>query len=400
MDNLENSKQNSGPSIVRIELTALFVPFREIVKEAMQSGVGGLGMMIPSEDAWLGGEFVICKLFAEDGRGGLGEAFVWLPETGISPGQIIDIIQHALSRYVLGESPFNVERIRHRMDSNVTRSEVAKGLLDMACYDLMGRITGRPASDFMGGRVVDEVPLAAIVPLMDLDSMVNYAKAFHGAGVRTLRVKVGRSIKEDLKIIGGIRDALGKGVRLRVDYNQAYTPAQAVRAIKEIEPFGIDCAEQPVRAADYLGMAYVQKRVDTPLMAHEGCFSLTDIVTLVELEAIGVVGINAERPGGVTNALRAINYAEHRGLGVVVHNQSLGIASAMQIHLAAVKHHSLGHDTDLFGHVMMEDDLISEPIDYSGGTATVPVGPGWGIELDKDALENYATGSTVEIKAG
>ncbi len=398
MDNIADSVRLSGPKIVRIELTPLFVPFHEFTKQTMQSGVRGLGMMIPTEEEWLGGDFVICKLFAEDGSVGLGEAFVWLPETGISPEQVINITEHALSRYVLGESPFNIERIRYRMDVNVTRTEVPKGMIDIACYDLMGKISGQSACDFMGGRCVDEVPLAVPIPLMDPDSMVTFAENFYKSGVGTFRVKLGSSISEDVRIMQRLRDALGENARLRVDYNQAYTPSQAVRAIKAIEPFGIDVAEQPVRAADYLGMAYVQKRVDTPLMSHECCFSLTDIITLIELGAVGVVGINSERPGGVTNALRAINYAEQRGLGALIHNQSLGIGSAMQIHLAAAKHYSLGHHSDLFGYAMMSDDLITEDIDYSGGTATVPDGPGWGVELDEEALEKYATKPTVMLE--
>jgi muconate cycloisomerase len=385
--------------IARIELTPVFVPFREIVKQSMKSGAGGLGMAIPAEEAWLGGDFVVCKLIAEDGRVGLGEAFVWLPETGVSPREVIASILEGVGRYVLGESPFNVERIRNRMDRNVARSEVAKGLLDMACYDLMGQISGRPACDFMGGRTVDEVPLAALIPLMNVDSMVELCRSFREQGMNTFRLKLGRSVQEDEQIVSRIREALGDEIRLRVDYNQAYSPSEAVRAVRATEPFGIDYAEQPVRATDYVGMAAVQSRVSTPLMAHEGCFSLQDIVTLIEMRAIGVVGLNSERPGGVTNALRAIAYAEQRGLGVALHNQPLGIASAMHIHLAAAKHHSLGHATELFGHVMLEDDLIEDPIDYGGGTAKLPQGPGWGVTLDEDALAKYATGPAVTLEA-
>lgn len=387
-----------GPKVVRIEMTPILVPFFEVVKQAMQASAGGLGMAIPAEEAWLGGDFVICKLTAEDGAVGVGEVFVWLPETGVAPDQLIAIIQHALGSYVLGESPFNIERIRQRMDNNVARSDVAKGLLDMACYDLMGRMVGRPACDLMGGRSVDDVPLAALIPLMDVESMVAYAQSFHSEGMQTLRIKLGESIAEDVRIMEAMRNEFGDVVRMRVDYNQAYSPPEAVRAIKAIEPFAIDLAEQPVRATDYLGMAHVQSNVDTPLMAHEGCFSLQDIVTLVELGSIGVIGLNSERPGGVTNALRAISYAEQRGMGAVIHNQTLGIASAMQIHLAAARHHSLGHATELFGHMMMEDDLLVEPIDYSGGTATVPAGAGWGFDLDEEALGKYATGPTVKIE--
>lgn len=387
------------PVIVKIELTPVHVPFRSVVRAAMAGSASGLGMAIPAEEAWLGGDFVICRLRADDGSVGVGEAFVWLPETGVSPLQIIDVIEHALGRYLLGESPFRVERIRRRMDGNVARSEVAKGLLDMACYDLMGRITGRSASDFMGGACVEQVPLCALIPLMDAERMVEMAESFHAQGFRSFRFKLGHDVEGDVRIISRARELLGDAVRLRVDYNQAYSPAEAIRAIRAIEPFGVDVAEQPVRASDFVGMAHVQKRVDTPLMAHEGCFSLQDIVTLVELDAVRVVGINSERPGGVTHALRAIAYAEQRGLGVVLHNQPLGFASAMQVHLAAARFHALGHAIELFGHVMMEDDLIQEPLVYDQGVVQVPPGPGFGVELDEEALAKYATGPNVVLEA-
>jgi muconate cycloisomerase len=394
------SGQTEVPAITRIELTPVLVPFWDTVREAMQSGEGGLGMAIAAEEPWPGGDFVICKLVADDGTVGLGEAMLWLPETGASPEQIISIIRDFLYRYVIGENPFDLERINHRMDINVARNEVAKGLLDMACYDLMGKVKGCPAYDLMGGRQISEVPLAALIPLMNTEAMLWLTRGFFEAGWRTFRFKLGRSIGEDVEIIGSMREALGDDVRMRVDYNQAYSPEDAVRAIKAIEPYGIDFAEQPVDANDYVAMAKVQKRVGTPLMAHEGCFSLQDIKTLVALGAVGVVGLNSERPGGITKALQAIAFAEERGLGAVLHNQTLGIASAAQLHIAAAKHDSLGHATELFGHVMLEDDLIVEPIDYSGGTATVTEGAGWGVQLDEAALVKYATGPTVVIKEG
>jgi muconate cycloisomerase len=394
MDTL--GRPTDGPIIKTIELTPIKVPFPAFVREAMQSA-GGLGMMIPAEEEWLGGDFVICRLTCDDGSIGLGEQFVWLPETGVSPNQIIDAIQNALYLYVLGESPFNLEHIRFRMHNNVARNETAKGLIDMAAWDLMGRITGRPSCCLMGGGAGTALPMGVLIPLMDAETMSALALDFKKTGVRTFRFKLGRSIAEDVKIISLMREKLGAEARFRVDYNQAYTPDMAIRAIRAIEPFGIDVAEQPVRATDWLGMAYVQKQVLTPLMAHEGSFSLTDIITLIEMDSIRVVGINTERPGGITDALRALTYAEMRGLGVVIHNQTLGIASAAQIHLAAARHSSLGHDPELFGHIMFEDDLIATPIDYCDGTAKVPAGPGWGVELDEAALARYAAGATVKI---
>ena len=384
--------------IKKIELTPIHVPFRPQVVKALGETEGGLGMAIPADEVWLGGDFVICKLFDNDGNMGLGEAFVWLPETGVSPEQIIDSIEKALKLYILGESPFNVEKMLVKMDNNVSRNEVAKGLLDIACYDLMGKILNKPCYDIMGGKFVDELPLCALIPLADPMLMKGLTRSYKKRGFKTFRIKLGRSPEEDANIMEAVIDKLEVDDRLRVDYNQAYTPPMAVRAIDAIEEFGIDVAEQPVHKDDYMGMVYVQDRVGIPLMCHEGQFSMRDIITLVELGAVEVIGINTERPGGVTNALKAIDYAKMNGLGVVLHNQPLGIASAVQVHIGAARYASLGHSMELFGEEMMEDDLIKTPLNYSGGTIKVPTGPGWGVKLDEEALQKYATGPTVTIE--
>jgi len=385
-------------SIERIELTPLFVPFKGYVQKAMAESEGGLGMAIGAEEAWLGGDFVICKLFSKDGSIGLGESFVWLPETGVSPAQIIDAIQNSLSKYVLGENPFNIEKINFRMDANLARNETAKGLLDMACYDLMGQITDLPVCKLIGGRNIDEIPLTALIPLGEPMLMKGLVRSYFKRGFRTFRLKLGKSIESDVKTVKAIRTIFGNKINLRVDYNQSYTPSKAVNAIKAIEPFQIDFAEQPVRADDYIGMAYVQKRINTPLMSHEGFFSLKDFITLVELGAVRVVGLNSDRPGGITKAIEAIHYAKMRGLDVVLHNQPLGIASAMQIHLHAAFCHSIHHSSELFGQEMLEDDLLQRPLDYSNGKVKVPDGSGWGIKLDENALQRFTTGETILLE--
>jgi muconate cycloisomerase len=387
-----------APAVERIELFPLHVPFREAVRAAMARSASGLGTAIPAEEPWTGSDFVVARLTAADGSQGVGEVFMWLPETGVSPAQVIDAVAGGLARYLLGENPFAVHRLRARMDANVARSEVAKGLLDMAAYDLMGHIAGRPAHDFMGGCGTDTLPLAALIPLADADFMTNLALTFQNDGMATFRLKLGRGVDADRRIVAQVREALGPDVRLRVDYNQAYTPDEAVRAIQAIAPYGIDCAEQPVRADDWLGMARVQRAVEVPLMAHESCFSLTDFTALVEIGAVGVLGVNTERPGGITQALRAIDYAACRGMGTVLHNQPLGIASAAQVHLGAARAAVLGHAMELFGHVMLEDDLIVDALDCSGGHVRVPDGPGLGVTLDEAALDRYATAPAVVMK--
>ena len=221
---------------------------------------------------------------------------------------------------------------------------------------------------------------------------------FYKQGYRTFRLKLGNSISKDIDLIKMMRDTFGDELHLRVDYNQAYSANEAIRAIKAIEPYGIDFAEQPVDKDNFLAMQYVQKHVQTPLMSHEGCFSLNEYATLAELDAVRVFGINTERPGGITKALKAMDYAYMKGLGIVLHSQPLGISSAIHTHMTVARYDQIDYATELFGHIMIEDDLIETPLNYHDGQVDVPHGPGWGVKIDEKALEKYATGIKIIIK--
>ena len=161
-----------------------------------------------------------------------------------------------------------------------------------------------------------------------------------------------------------------------------------------IEPYGIDAAEQPLAAGDLLGMAELSRRTTIPVFLHEGAFTTRDLVTLIELGGCGVVGLNAERPGGLTAALDVIDYAALRGLGTIIHNQPLGLGTAVLAHLAAARFDRLGHDVELAGDVMFDETLVVEPPTRHGGRLAVPSGPGWGVEVDRDALDRWTTATT------
>ncbi len=358
------------------------------------------GTAIGIDDPWLGVDAAICKIHDNDGHIGIGEVITWLPETGISIPQIIDSIKQYIGKFIIGQNPFNVQAISAKLDKNFARNEVAKGLIDMCLYDLMGKITERPAYDFMGGcpANLDSIPLSALLPLADPSIVKVFAQMFYKQGYRTFRLKLGNSIPEDVKLIKTMRDTFGDEIRIRVDYNQAYTAPEAIRAIKAIEPYNIDFAEQPVDKDNYLVMQYVQKHVHTPLMSHEGCFSLNDYSTLAQMDAVRVFGINTERPGGITKALTAIDYASMRGLGIVLHSQPLGISSAIHTHLTAARYDQIDNDTELFGYIMIEDDLIVEPLNYHDGRVDIPRGSGWGVDIDEDALKKYTIGKNITIK--
>jgi muconate cycloisomerase len=389
----------TAPTIAAVELFEARVPLSELARGAMAASETGLGMALPAEEPWLAADFLFCRLLDEDGAEGWGEAYVWLPESGVSNRDMASAIEHHLGAYVLGSRPVAVQALAARLDRNVARNEMAKGLVDIACHELAARQLGIPVHDLIGGTTVDRIPLCGLVPLADPDTAAAICAGYQRTGYRTARIKLGTGPEADRDVIATVRERCGTSLRLRVDYNQAYSAASAMRALRLLEPYGIDAAEQPLPLGDLVGMAEVARRTTIPLFLHEGFFALGDLVALIDAGGCGVVGINGERPGGMTGALRAIDYAAARGLGTIIHNQPLGIGTAMHAHLAAARFDRLGHDVELAGDVMFDHHLVTERYAIEDGALVLPGGPGWGIEVDRDALDDHLVAPPVMLTA-
>ena len=239
---MNQSIQGGSAPVERVELFEARVPLSELARGAMAASDNGLGMAIPTEEPWLEADFLFCRLVDENGVEGWGEAYVWLPESGVSNRDMASAIEHHLAAYVLGSQPIAVQALAARMDRNVARNEMAKGLIDIACHELAARQIGRPVHDLIGGATVDRIPLCGLIPLASPTTVAAIAAGYQKAGYGTVRIKLGTGPTEDRDVIAAVRERCGDQLRLRVDYNQAYSAAGAARALALIEPFGIDGA--------------------------------------------------------------------------------------------------------------------------------------------------------------
>lgn len=382
-----------------IELFQARVPLSRLARGAMAASDNGLGMAIPAEEPWLEADFLMCRLIDGDGNEGWGESYVWLPESGTSNADMASVIEHHLSTYVLGADPASTQALAARLDRNVARNEMAKGLVDLACHELAAQQMGRPVHDLLGGAAVDRIALCGLVPMGSPADVAALCDGYRNSGYRTVRLKLGTSPNHDRDVVVAVRERCGDDLRIRVDYNQAYSTTTAVRALQLLEPYGIDAAEQPLPVGDLLGMVEVARRTTIPLFLHEGFFSMGDLVALIESGGCGVVGINTERPGGITGALRAIDYAAARGMGTIIHNQPLGIGTAAHAHIAAARADRLGHDVELAGDIMFEEHLVTSRYAVEDGAMVLPGGPGWGIEVDRDALDDHLVAAPAVLHA-
>ncbi|MGH7825006.1 MAG: mandelate racemase/muconate lactonizing enzyme family protein [Candidatus Binatia bacterium] len=353
------------------------------------------------------GVYVIIKLHTAEGMIGLGEAPVlkdWGGDHGRyfgeTPQTTTHVINDILAPAVKDADARRIEAVHALMDKAVKGYPYAKAAIDMALYDVIGKATGVPAYQLMGGCFRERVSIAHSLGLMEIEKAVDEAVQAKAEGIKTVKLKGGLDIKRDVELVKQVRKALGPEVNICVDANQGYpTVKAAVRATKGMEEHNLLYMEQPVEGIDQ--MAEVARRVDTPIMADESAWTPQDVLEIVQKKAADMVSIYTTKPGGIFKAKKVAAVAEAGGLKCNVNGSvETGIGNAANLHLAA----STGVASfacvlpvstpkekrkDGIAGIYYQDDIITEPFAYEDGAILVSSKPGLGVELDEDKIKHY-----------
>jgi len=370
--------------IKSVEIIPITIPFRN---DFYSLSVGtALGR-------WEVCEFVLVKLHTDEGITGCGEVPPWIRVGKESQAGIVGTIQNYLAQELIGQDPFDTEKIWQTMDLAAPENTMAKTAIDLALYDVMGKALNVPLSKLIGGRVRDKIPLTGIVGLGSLKDMMLATEYWLENGYKTIRLKIGMGREKDRELLKIGRETVGSDVKLRVDANQAYRPKQAVQVIKAIEEFDIEFVEQPIAAWDFEGLVYVRNHVDTPIMPHESLYDIQDAKRLIAMGAVDLLGLKLDRPGGLTNARLAYKMAELFDIPcTVISSVELGIStSAAMMFAASLK--TFEYAGEASGMMTISDDVVREPLVIKDGFAEVPTGVGLGAELDEQKVEKYSEGA-------
>ena len=390
--------------ITGIELIPITIRFRKTIGESF-------GEVGKREDD------VIVQLFTDEGITGLGEAMTLGPfYSGESQGTVMAIISEVIApKILLGEDPFNIDKIHFEMDRLVTGNSIAKAAMDFALHDIAARKLGIPIYQLLGGRYTDRIPLRWAVGISDLGGMVAEAERGVEAGYKCLKIKIGDDDTDlDFRRVEAVRKAVGPKIGITLDANQAYTPAEAIRIIRRLEPLDILSVEQPVPRHDILGLAEVRKAVDTPIGACESAMTIYDVAQIIRHDAADFLNFKVSRSGGFYRGKQIVNMAHAAGIACVGSTQlGMGIELAANAHFA-VSTSSLGRPpytchgygsgllklanaTDTLG---MDVDIVTQTPRIEGGYLFVPEGPGLGVELNPKAVEGYLTEGKAPILIG
>ncbi len=336
--------------------------------------------------------YVILKVHTSNGMTGLGEATVDVRWNGEDAVTAIRCIKNYLAPEVIGESPLNIERIARKMDARAKENPFAKAAIEMACWDLAGKLMGVPAYELLGGKVRDRIRTKFVVAATTPDRAAEVAREYVALGFDTVKVKVGVNPHADVERVKAVRVAVGPDVLVTVDANTGWTVPDAIWALRQLEDCDLTVAEQPVQARNPRLLAEVRRAVHVPIMADESVFSLNDAAAVVQQDAADVLSLYPGKHGGILQAKKLAHFAGVCGIGATIgSNLELGIGSAAMAHygVSTPEITADAYPADVIGTLYHDHSLITDASFVKYGYAEAPTGPGLGVELDEDAVRTH-----------
>jgi len=332
----------------------------------------------------------IVRLHCSDGTVGIGEATTigGLAYGDESPEGIKLAIDTYFAPLLTTCDASRPATVMTALSKTIVGNHFAKCAVETALLDGMGKRVGLPVSELLGGRMRDAVPV--LWTLASGDTARDIAEAEDMIDRRRhdmFKLKIGkREVTEDIAHVAAIKQALGTRASIRVDVNQAWDEVSARRGIDMLADAGVDLVEQPIAKANRAGMARLVKRARIPIMADEALRGPDDAYDFAARGAADVFAVKIEQSGGLFAAKRLQAIADAAGIGLYGGTMlEAGIGTIASAHVFAT-FPQLAWGTELFGPLLLTEEILAEPPGYGDFALQVPQGAGLGIALDEDKL--------------
>lgn len=334
---------------------------------------------------------VLVRIRCRDGVEGWGEATTigGLNYGEESPESIKANIDTHIAPLLVGMAAGNVAACMAKVRKVIQGNRFAKCAIETALMDAQGKRLGVPVSTLLGGSLRDALPVAWTLASGDTRKDIEEAEAMlERRRHRIFKLKIGaKPVEEDVRHVLAIKKSLGDAVSVRVDVNMAWSELDARRGIAALEAGGIDLVEQPVRAEQSAALARLSRRFTVPMMADEALKGPQSAWALANDAAASVFAIKIAQSGGLVPARLAADIAQLAGIGLYGGTMLEGaVGTAASAHLFST-FGDLSFGTELFGPLLLTEEILAEPLVYRDFMLQVPTGPGLGIQVDMDRLK-------------
>ena len=319
---------------------------------------------------------------------------------------LLGYLQEAAPNHILGSDPFAIEDLVRRMYRNdyaragqIAMSAIA--VVEMACWDIVGKALGQPVYRLFGGPVRDRIRTYA----NGWYTVERTPEEFHAAAKR-VRTKGYDAVKLDpfgdayyelpaaerrraIGLVEAVRDAMGPDGEVFVEMHGRFTPAIAIGIAKDLAAFRPGWIEEPVPPENLKALAKVARRVDIPVATGERIHSRHEFRELFELQAADIIQPDLTMSGGILEARKLASWAESYYVLVAPHNVGGAVSTAACLHFAAVTPNFkiLEHFND-FAEPFIKAAAPGNPEVLEGAFA-LPTGPGLGVTLDRDVVREH-----------
>ena len=270
------------------------------------------------------------------------------------------------------KNPWGAEGLMQELDQNLSGNWSAKAAIDMALYDLQGKLCGRPLYEMLG---LDPAGAPVSTFTIGIDELaVVRRKLKEAAAYPRLKIKLGGP--RDLEVMEVVRRETPQAI-VRVDANTGWTPHAALEMIEKLVNYNVEFVEQPLPVTDREGMRWLKERSPLPLFADESCRRLEDVPAAVG--HFDGINIKLAKSGGIRHALKMIHCARALELKVMLGcmiESSIGITAAAQIS-------PLVDYTDLDGAALLAEDPF-RGMEFDSGRLHLPASPGLGVKPKKE----------------
>jgi D-galactarolactone cycloisomerase len=321
-------------------------------------------------------------------------------------GELIEvIIEKILKPLILGMGPTEIDEVwdkayirgGHKEFGTRGIGVVALSGVDIALWDILGKVRGVPLYELLGGKCRDKVPVYATALYPEKSSEVaKRARGFADQGFHGVKIKVGFDLDQDIEMVRAVRKELGRDFIVMTDANQGYTLDIALKAADAFADSGVFWLEEPLFAEDIAGHALLREKTAAPIAVGENLHMCSAFENFVMREAVDFLQPDVARAGGITEIKKIAAFAASRQVPISFHTWGDAVALAASIHLSAAMPECTIMELD-YTYNPLRAELLREPLRVENGFLIPSDEPGLGIELDANALERFAFSGVEEM---
>ncbi len=338
-------------------------------------------------------EVLLVEAKGEDGTTGIGEIMADQSVPGI------EIFAKKAVEYLIGRDLTEMTRPLAEAYQGIFQAhgttsaprfgaQVLSGL-EIALWDLLGRVTGQPLHTLLGGAQHKEIQYFGFPQGDTAEEIADHARTLCEAGHEVIYVKIGRGDALDLEIVRQTREAIGDR-RLRLDANEAWDLLTARRMIGRLSKYDPEFIEQPINSLSLAALKSFRASSPVPVAADQKVFNHFDLFDVCQAEAADLIVLGLHETGGPSGFKKAAAVAEAAGLNVCLHGiYETGITTAAANHVGA-SISNLDDGNQYMNHLLAEDIVAAPDLNLNEGRLPVLDGPGIGVTLDADAVQRAA----------